>query len=139
MNQSRPLPTKNVNFLTNFHLDNMIVYRIEHIDSKLGPFQHGMSAKTRALLMEYWDGMANINLKFPPPTEDSLILENKNIPQNLKYKFACVSEEAIYEWLSEKVVNRLRKEGFEIRKYVKDVDFQHIIMGTNQVVVFIEP
>jgi len=80
----------------------------------------------------------NVSLHFPPPTEDSLILKNKNIPQNLKYKFACFTEEAIYEWLSEKVVNCLIKEGFEIRKYVKDIDFQYMILGTNQVVIFTE-
>lgn len=77
----------------------MIVYRIEHIDSKLGPFQHGMSIKAKRLLKAYWENINDVSLMFPPPDEDSLILSNNNIPKNLIYKFACLSEEDIFNWL----------------------------------------
>lgn len=115
-----------------------LVYRIEHISSGLGPFQHGMSQKTKNILKEYWSNIDNVSSKFPPPTEDLVILSNSNIPQNRQYKFACLKEEDIYEWLGEKTVASLMKEGFIIKEYKKNIDFDALVLGTNQVVIFIQ-
>lgn len=113
------------------------VYRIEHIDSGLGPFQQGLSETTKTLLCEYWDSVKNIFSKFPPPTEEPVILENTNIPKNLKYKFACLREDDIYDWFGSKAIASLHKEGFVIREYNRGIDFDHLILGTNQVVIFL--
>lgn len=116
----------------------MTVYRIEHSLSKLGPFQEPMSEKTRQMLVDYWESHENVCSKFPPPDQDTVILENKKIPQNLVYKFACYSEEQIYLWLGSEVIKSLKKEGFEIVSYTKGVDFDYIIDGTNQCVIFFD-
>lgn len=120
----------------------MIVYRIEHIDSGLGPFHHGLSQTTRDLLTSYWDKFSNPLLKFPPPDQDPIIQESKHklnsFPKNSEFKFACYSKDAIYDWIGIDCTQQLLKEGFIIKEYRLNIDFFHYIDGTNQIMIAIE-
>jgi len=115
------------------------VYRLEHVETGLGPFQEGMSDRAKELFSEYWDKLeenVDIEAMFPPPDKDPVILNNDSIPQNLKYRFACLTEEEVILWFSAPVVEELKKHGFIIKELLQGEDFDISIRGTNQVVIF---
>ena len=86
----------------------MIVYRIEHPKTKLGPWRH------RELEREMYDTLMDTlqhtsNARYTPLFQ---LMKTFDIPANVKC--GCPSLETLFDWFPKTAREILRKEGFKL-------------------------